>query len=478
MDYAYDANSNLISVTITAGTASISNGLTYNQLDQLVALSRNGVNQAKLIYDERGKIISVSYANGTYSALEYDDANRLKSIKNYNNAGALLDSYNYTYDANSNITSAGTSAGTISYQYDNLNQLTKETMLDGTTISYTYDKVGNRTSKAVTKDTTTTTNYTYDAANQLTAVNGQAYAYDANGNLTGNGAKTFIYDVENRLIEVKNSSGVSLATFTYDHEGKRTSMASGNDTIYFHYNGDKVIYETDANNKIIAEYTWDEKGHPVSMTKSGLTYYYHLNGHGDVTSLTDTNGNIVAEYRYDAWGNIISQTGSMATSNPYRYASYRFDDSTGLYYLMSRYYDSQDGRFLTRDTLHGYADDPLSINQYTYTKNNPVIYVDPDGHFAQIIYALLRFLVTTVGLYVAKKAIAIATPYVKKALREPENYILEGRGGGGRLIQVRYKKTGSVLFRLDWYPIKAGGPYTLHYHVPPNVNEHVVLYTR
>ncbi|MDR7313780.1 YD repeat-containing protein [Brevibacillus nitrificans] len=65
--------------------------------------------------------------------------------------------------------------------------MTQETLADGTTISYEYDAVGNRTEKIVTQGgNTTTTTYTYDAGNQLKAVNGQAYSYDANGNLTGN----------------------------------------------------------------------------------------------------------------------------------------------------------------------------------------------------------------------------------------------------------------------------------------------------
>jgi RHS repeat-associated protein len=144
-----------------------------------------------------------------------------------------------------------------------------------------------------------------------------------------------------------------------------------------------VIYETDENNNIIAEYTWDNEGNPVSMTKNGQTYCYHLNGHGDVVALTDNNGNVVAEYEYDAWGNILSQTGSLASENPYRYAGYRYDEETGLYYLMARYYDANIGRFITRDTFHGFESDPLSLNQYVYSNNNPVNFTDPSGHWSK-----------------------------------------------------------------------------------------------
>ncbi|WP_369751085.1 hypothetical protein [Paenisporosarcina sp. TG20] len=56
------------------------------------------------------------------SVVPHDDANRLKSVKNYNVAGALLDTYTYSYDANDNQSSVITSAGTVSYQYDALNQ--------------------------------------------------------------------------------------------------------------------------------------------------------------------------------------------------------------------------------------------------------------------------------------------------------------------------------------------------------------------
>ncbi len=337
-----------------------------NPLDQIVNLARNSTSHEKFVYDEKGNVVSIKRINITY-----DDGNRLIAVKNYNANGGLLEKYEYSYDANNNITSVVTNSGTISYQYDELNQLTQETLLDGTTITYEYDAVGNRTKKIVTVGgTPTTTNYTYNDGNELISVDGQAYTYDANGNLTNNGNKTFIYDEENRLIEVKDASNQTIATYTYDHEGKRSSITTTSGTTYFHYSGDKVIYETDASNNITAEYTYDPLGNPATMTKNGVTYYYHLNGHGDVVALTDGSGNIVAEYSYDAWGNIISQTGTMAADNPLRYAGYRYDEATGLYYLMARYYDASIGRFITRDTFHGFEEDPLSLNQYAYTKNN------------------------------------------------------------------------------------------------------------
>jgi YD repeat-containing protein len=182
-----------------------------------------------------------------------------------------------------------------SFQYNLLNQLIEETLIDGTTITYEYDSVGNRTKKIVTDGNgSTTTTYTYDAANQLTSVNGQSYTYDQNGNLTHDGTYTYVYNEDNRLIEVKDSGNTTVSSFTYDHQGRRTSLTTSSGTVYFYYDGDHVVYETDSNNNIFVEYTWDEEGNPVSMTKNGNLYYYHLNGHGDVVALTDQNGQIVA----------------------------------------------------------------------------------------------------------------------------------------------------------------------------------------
>ncbi|WP_091837251.1 RHS repeat-associated core domain-containing protein [Marininema halotolerans] len=125
------------------------------------------------------------------------------------------------------------------------------------------------------------------------------------------------------------------------------------------------------------------------MTRDGKAYYYHTNYRGDVTALTDSTGTEVATYEYDAFGNLVKETGDV--DNPYRYAGYRYDEVTALYYLQSRYYNPEMGRFLTRDTFVGEEKDPLSLNKYSYVSNNPIAYDDPTGHFipAWIVTGLL-----------------------------------------------------------------------------------------
>ncbi len=386
ISYEYNQNSSVSSMDMTAGDTTHTVGFDYNPLNQLVSLSRDSKNLADFTYDERGNISSIKHNNGTYTAYTYNESNQLKSIKNFDADGNVINSYGYSYDDTGNITAVQTEEGTITYQYDKLNQLVEETLLNGTTISYEYDSVGNRTKKVVDDGSTTdTTNYSYDEVNQLSTVDGEAYTYDSNGNLTNNGDKQFIYNENNRLIEVLDSTDKTIASYKYDRQGRRVSKVTDNGVVNFHYGDcgckqDKVMYETDGNNNIIAEYTYDKQGNPVTMIKNGETYYYHVNGHGDVTALTDESGNIVAQYQYDAWGNIISMSGTMAESNTIRYAGYKYDNETGLYYLRARYFDSEIGRFLTRDTFHGFEDDQQSLNRYAYTKNNPIMYTDPTGH--------------------------------------------------------------------------------------------------
>ena len=54
-----------------------------------------------------------------------------------------------------------------------------------------------------------------------------------------------------------------------------------------------------------------------------------------------------ASYVYNAWGNILSQSeDELSSINPLRYRGYVYDEDTTLYYLQTRYYDPQTGRFI------------------------------------------------------------------------------------------------------------------------------------
>ena len=62
------------------------------------------------------------------------------------------------------------------------------------------------------------------------------------------------------------------------------------------------------------------------------------------------------------------------------YRGYRYDSETGLYYLQSRYYSPDWGRFINADAEGGKVGALLSHNVFAYCMNNPVNMSDPDGN--------------------------------------------------------------------------------------------------
>lgn len=57
-----------------------------------------------------------------------------------------------------------------------------------------------------------------------------------------------------------------------------------------------------------------------------------------------------------------------------------YDRSTGLYYYNARFYDPEDGRFLTQDTYRGENTEPETWHLYTYCANDPINFIDQNGN--------------------------------------------------------------------------------------------------
>ena len=111
-------------------------------------------------------------------------------------------------------------------------------------------------------------------------------------------------------------------------------------------------------------------------------YLYNKDIWGSITSLVKEDGSVDATYQYTDFGETIIH-GDDQAKNEVCYTGGIYDQSTGLYYLNARYYDPEEGRFLTEDTYRGENDQPDTQHLYVYCANNPVNYVDPSGHFAK-----------------------------------------------------------------------------------------------
>ncbi|MBI4744623.1 MAG: RHS repeat-associated core domain-containing protein, partial [Actinobacteria bacterium] len=356
----YDGVSNLTSLSY--GSTNLAYG--YNDRDDLTSLSVNGQPSTVFAYDDAKNRTDVNTPDSSNRHYTYNDANRITQVKNTTISG--IQTFDYTHDGNGNILTENTT----NYGYDSLNRLLSWNQ-GGINTTYQYDDTGNLLQ--VAENGVPAKTFTYNAANQIT---NSGFTYDANGNMTSDGTYTYIYDGENRLKEVKQGAN-TIASYTYDYMGRRISATEGGSITYFHYDDWNVVAETNSTGSTVATYTYDNRNQLVSMTGGGQTYYYQYNAHGDVVSLTNSAGQVVNTYEYDPWGKVLSTSETVA--NPYRYAGYRYDESTELYYLQTRYYKPDIYRFLTKDTHLGNQMSPQSLNPYSYCQNNPVNLIDSEG---------------------------------------------------------------------------------------------------
>ena len=283
---------------------------------------------------------------------------------------------------------------TISYEYNEKKLITRITdSVEGIT-EYTYDALGQLLTerhKSNTAESFTAVNtMTYDTCGNILTKNGTAYTYgDAvwKDKLTAVGNKTISYDKQgnpvnylgNTLTWEKGRQLKSFGnyTYTYNANGIRTSKTVGGETHYYTLEGTKILLEKRGINTLIPLY--DNTDSICGINHNGTNYFFLKNLQGDVIAITDTNGDTVATYSYDAWGKctVGSNSQDIANINPFRYRGYYLDTETGLYYLNSRYYDPETGRFINADDAQFAC--LQSGNLFNYCGNEPVKNVDYFG---------------------------------------------------------------------------------------------------
>ncbi len=300
-----------------------------------------------------GGITGLTYGNGLSLTHGYDNQYRTSSII----VGSVMNR-TYDYDSNGNITS----------NIDSIQPPGNETLDDQG--AYTYQQ----------------------ATNKLTQIEGELnviYGHDANGNITSANNRTFTYDLSNRLIMVQDD-GVTIAEYVYNALNQRMEKILPTSTRIFHYDfSGHLIAETNETGQVLAEYVYlgDE---PLAMLRpSEALYYYHNDHLGTPQILTDDTGTISWKAVYTPFGEAVISVETV--ENPFRFPGQYYDQETGLHYNWNRYYDPKTGRYLTPDpigleggiNLFVYVDSVgkphFEPNLYTYTRNNPVNQLDPQG---------------------------------------------------------------------------------------------------
>ena len=368
-----------------SGNPTTYRGYTMTWQGRRLMSATNGTNTVAYAYDENG-IRTQKTANETATSYRYHGSVLISQVTGN-------DKLLFSYDANGNITHIQQGTNHVYYQYDSLNQLTREdNSLLNQSIVYTYDNRGNLLTKqeyayvadgGTLEEPTDTITYGYDSANQqwadqLTSYDGEDIRYDANGNPTTYRGYTMAWQGR-RLTGATN--GTNTVSYAYDENGIRTQKTVNGTATQYRYHGSVLISQVTGSNKLL--FSYDANGNVVAVNYNGTYYYYVRNGQGDVVRLIDGSNNTVVEYAYDSWGKQLSCTGSLASTlgaqNPFRYRGYIYDPETALYYLQTRYYDPETARFINADIYVSTGQGVLGHNMYAYCMNNPANMLDSEG---------------------------------------------------------------------------------------------------
>lgn len=375
-------------------------------------------------------------------------------------------SFNYSYDGNGNITgitktersgnigsitdpqppvssyaltpSNGTIGGSVgvqknyntTYAYDEAGQLIEAVDGEtGKTYRYTYDEMGNiLTAKTYAVSTSgserlvgeRTYNYVDGVLSGYTTKDGAQVTYqtDAMGNPTQIGSGlggTMLTWGEGRMLTGISKNARNHTAYTYNADGLRTAKAvtkNGTTTTTQFVWGDNGLAAAITGNQTVVV-LYDAEGEAVGFSVDGTVYTYVKNLQGDVIRILDEDGTAVVSYTYDPWGvPTVSGDASLAAINPCSYRGYYYDQETGYYYLQSRYYDPNIGRFLNADDtkLLKEFSKGLEYNLFSYCANTPINAIDPFGYWfinisvwtAGLVLDVIILLITVVAINVAK----------------------------------------------------------------------------
>ncbi len=298
----------------------------------------------------------------------------------------------YSYDTLGRPTARNTSRQGMTkndtFAYNTRSELVAATV-NGTTFSYDYDDIGNR--KSAQEAAEETTAYTVNALNQYTAIDDFAPTYDLDGNQTlvqtSTGIWAVEYNAENRPVLFTRTEADGTETqisCTYDTMGRRAtkqvrkngSVTLNQRYLYQGYLQIAACDQTRSGHPCLWLILWDPtqpvNTRPLSIQKDGTWYCYGWDLTKNICEVFGSNGYIRTAYTYTPYGAV---TADGNVSQPLQWSSEFFDSEQKLVYYNFRYYNPQDGRWLTNDP-HPAQD---WNNLYLFVENNPSAATDNLG---------------------------------------------------------------------------------------------------
>lgn len=419
--FLYDKYQDLISLWINGEyigdlgsptTRSLVAGYYYQDLVHFSAVNRD-INLENGIAETKVRLQSCKIYNFALPDAENRTTTLVSNVQEtYSvNGTPTTFSQDVSYDALGNVTELVQHLPTgetyqYSYQYDKKGQMTYSTLLVGNKTwrdNYTYSNYGNITKRSSyytfnNQTTSSIKNYRYQDTSWpdlLTTYDNQSFTYDEIGNpLTYRGGLSMTWKYGRRLASINNGNNV-LVQYSYDASGNRIQKTTGGVTTVYYMIDGIYIGENRSDGKTLL-YLRDGTGRIIGVSyqknaQSGFVdYYFTYDVLGNIVAIRTSSG-LVATYTYNPYGaafknlDIVKQYSDpddFANVNPFRYKGYYFDTETGFYYLSSRYYDPELGRFLNPDSFVSTGQGVLGNNMFAYCLNNPVSMCDLTGEFA------------------------------------------------------------------------------------------------
>ncbi|WP_447894342.1 RHS repeat-associated core domain-containing protein [Vreelandella sp. GE22] len=295
------------------------------------------------------------------------------------------------------------------YQYDALGRMSFRSVQSdqaSSVIAYSYDAAGRLTGS---QHGDQAHRYALDAAgnrldgqqaltdNRLDHLDGARHRFDGAGNMiekqAANGDRlTLGFDGANRLVQLTRASerGRTVeATYRYDGLGRRISKTVRHEngttaTTHYGWDGDRIVREESESQHSTIVY---EPGSFVPMLRIDDTQEgpqlsaFVTDAIGTPMQLVAANGETQWQGQPDDWAAVKNVRGS--ARQPIRFQGQWQDEESGLYYNRHRYYDPQQGRYISQDPigLRG------GTNLYGYV-TNPMGAVDPLGLFGANMHQL------------------------------------------------------------------------------------------
>jgi RHS repeat-associated protein len=381
LSYSYEYYANGLNKSFT-GPDSVKVTYSYDDNNRLSTIDIPNAGRVTYNQYQWNSLAKITLPGGSQIDLTYDPLMRLQSKVVKEPAQNVLMDYRYESSPVGMITNKETEQGEYIYEYDDLYRLTEASNPILEDESYTYDPLANRLTA-----TGVTGGGRYNANNAILNYGEVEFEYDANGNLVkktlGPQVTHYEYNVEDRLVRVEDGNGNTIASYYYDPFGRRLFKEVEGVRTYFLYADEGLIGEYDEKGVELKGYGYRPNSswttNPLFQKTNGSYYWYHNDHLGTPQKLVDSQGNVVWEAVYEAFGEARVEVALV--ENNLRFPGQYYDAETLLHYNYFRSYDSSLGRYTQFDPL-GLAGG--SLNAYGYVYQNPIIYTDPTGQFAQV----------------------------------------------------------------------------------------------